>query len=77
MYLIMHLCLQLGKCGVVIYQICSHYMYPLIRPGSNWTHEQASEMMLEYLVDDNNIDLDSSDIHFIKDLIAGEPRCNR
>ncbi|KAI7889852.1 uncharacterized protein EV154DRAFT_513101 [Mucor mucedo] len=49
---------------------------PIARPGSTWTHEQASEMMLEYLVEDNNIDLDSSDVHLIKDLIAGEPRSN-
>ncbi|KAI9343829.1 hypothetical protein BD770DRAFT_397934 [Pilaira anomala] len=47
---------------------------PLARPELNWSHEQASEMMLEYLIDDNNIDMDSAEIHFIKDLIAGEPR---
>jgi hypothetical protein len=33
--------------------------------------------MLEYLVEDNNIDMDSKDISFIKDLIAGEPRSSR
>jgi hypothetical protein len=47
------------------------------RPGFSWSHEQASEMMLEYLVDDNNIDMEKSDINFIKDLIAGEPRSSR
>lgn len=49
----------------------------ICRPGLNWTHEKASEMMLEYLVEENNIDLDTSDVHLIKDLIAGEPRCER
>jgi hypothetical protein len=53
---------------------------PLIlnnRPGSTWTHEQGSERMLEYLVDDNQIDIEKDEINFIKDLIAGEPRKNR
>ncbi|EIE81108.1 hypothetical protein RO3G_05813 [Rhizopus delemar RA 99-880] len=43
-------------------------------PGSTWTHEQGSERMLEYLVDDNQIDIEKDEINFIKDLIAGEPR---
>ncbi|KAG0343828.1 SAM domain and HD [Podila humilis] len=45
-------------------------------PGSTWTHEQGSEMMLEYLVDDNNIDMDDEELDFIKDLIMGERRGN-
>ncbi|KAG0743419.1 hypothetical protein G6F62_004877 [Rhizopus arrhizus] len=49
---------------------------PLARPGSTWTHEQGSERMLEYLVDDNQIDIEKDEINFIKDLIAGEPRKN-
>lgn len=49
----------------------------MIRPGFRWTHEEGSEMMLEYLIDDNNIDMDSSEINFVKDLIAGEARSNR
>ncbi|KAG9067547.1 SAM domain and HD [Linnemannia hyalina] len=49
---------------------------PRAIPGSNWTHEQGSEMMLEYLVDDNNVDLDREEINFIKDLIMGERRGN-
>ncbi|KAF9539948.1 SAM domain and HD [Mortierella hygrophila] len=49
---------------------------PRAIPGSSWTHEQGSEMMLEYLVDDNNVDLDREEINFIKDLIMGERRGN-
>ncbi|KAG0219960.1 SAM domain and HD [Mortierella sp. NVP41] len=49
---------------------------PQAIPGSNWTHEQGSEMMLEYLVDDNHVDIDREEINFIKDLIMGERRGN-
>ncbi|KAK3811980.1 MAG: HD phosphohydrolase domain-containing protein [Benniella sp.] len=49
---------------------------PRAIPGSNWTHEQASEMMLEYMVEDNSIDIDREEINFIKDLIMGERRGN-
>jgi HD superfamily phosphohydrolase len=50
---------------------------PIARPGLEWSHEQASEMMLEYLIDDNNIDMEKTEINFIKDLIAGEPRSTK
>jgi len=33
-------------------------------------------MMLEYLVDDNNVDIDQEELNFIKDLIMGERRGN-
>lgn len=33
-------------------------------------------MMLEYLVEDNNIDIDPEELNFIKDLIMGERRGN-
>ncbi|KAF9932458.1 SAM domain and HD [Linnemannia zychae] len=49
---------------------------PRAIPGSNWTHEQGSEMMLEYLVEDNYVDLEREEINFIKDLITGEKRGN-
>lgn len=49
---------------------------PRAIPGSKWTHEQGSEMMLEYLVDDNHVDIDREEINFIKDLIMGERRGN-
>ncbi|CAO3569311.1 unnamed protein product [Mortierella alpina] len=49
---------------------------PRAIPGSTWTHEQGSEMMLEYLVDENAVDIDSEELSFIKDLIMGEQRGN-
>ena len=48
-----------------------------IRPGFQWSHENASEMMLDYLIDDNNIDIEKHEINLIKDLIAGAPRSKR
>lgn len=56
---------------------CDIYWFNTNRPGFHWTHEEGSEMMLEYLIDDNNIDMESSEINFVKDLIAGEARSNR
>jgi hypothetical protein len=50
---------------------------PLARPSVKWSHEEASEMMLEYLIDDNYIDIDRQQINFIKDLIAGVPKSTR
>lgn len=45
------------------------------KPGTTWTHEQGSEMMLDALINDNGIDeLSTDDVKFVKDLIAGEPR---
>ncbi|KAF9116378.1 SAM domain and HD [Mortierella sp. AM989] len=49
---------------------------PRAIPGSKWTHEQGSEMMLEYLVDDNAVDISREELNFIKDLIMGERRGN-
>ncbi|KAI8889665.1 HD-domain/PDEase-like protein [Backusella circina FSU 941] len=66
------LCHDLGH-GPFSHVFDNQFM-PMVRPELNWTHEQASEMMLEYLVDENNIDIDAESIHFIKDLIAGTPR---
>jgi deoxynucleoside triphosphate triphosphohydrolase SAMHD1 len=47
---------------------------PQVRPERPWTHEQGSEMMLEYLIEDNHIDLDQQHVQFIKDLIQGSPK---
>ncbi|KAI9141633.1 hypothetical protein BKA69DRAFT_1073188 [Paraphysoderma sedebokerense] len=44
---------------------------PRVRPESNWSHEVASNMMLDYLIDENSIDLDSYQVDLIKDLIMG------
>lgn len=37
-----------------------------------WEHEDASVMMLDYLIDQNNIDLAKEDINFVQRLIKGQ-----
>lgn len=38
-----------------------------------WEHEDASVMLLNHLVDENNIDyIDKSDINFVSRLIKGD-----
>lgn len=44
------------------------------RPLVRWTHEDASEMMFDDLVEQNGIQIDQDDINFVKDLIKGEVR---
>lgn len=43
-------------------------------PGQEWTHEDASEMMFDDLVQKNGIMIEQDDINFIKDLIKGTVR---
>ncbi|KAI9298613.1 HD phosphohydrolase domain-containing protein [Neoconidiobolus thromboides FSU 785] len=43
-----------------------------VRPELNWNHEQASNMMLDYLIDDNNIEIEEGQVKYIKQLILGE-----
>lgn len=51
---------------------------PAVLPGTKWKHEIGSEMMLEYLIKTNDIQIPENDVLFIKDLIAGsKTRCNR
>jgi deoxynucleoside triphosphate triphosphohydrolase SAMHD1 len=50
---------------------------PVLKPTTDWTHEQASELMLEFLVEQNpHVNIDPKELEFIKDLIHGEPRSN-
>lgn len=44
---------------------------PKLCPGSKWTHEQGSAMLIEKLIDDNHIDIDKENIEMIKDLVLG------
>jgi HD superfamily phosphohydrolase len=44
------------------------------RPDTQWTHEQGSEDMLDYLVQENPVNISPQELQFIKDLIHGEPR---
>ncbi|KAJ4475018.1 HD-domain/PDEase-like protein [Lentinula aciculospora] len=47
---------------------------PAILPEERWTHEEGSEMMLDYLVKEKEIDIPTDDVAFIKALIAGDPQ---
>ncbi|KAJ3105057.1 SAM domain and HD [Phlyctochytrium bullatum] len=47
---------------------------PRARHGMKWTHEIASEQLLEYLIDSNGVDIPQDEIRYIQDLIRGEPR---
>ena len=51
----------------------SHLSDATHRKGRGWTHEQGSEMMFDYLIEDKGIKLSPKDADFIKALIAGEP----
>jgi hypothetical protein len=44
----------------------------LCRPDSKWHHEDASVMMLDYLMTDNNLDWDTDDIRMVQSLIKGK-----
>ncbi|KAI3641869.1 hypothetical protein MIR68_000138 [Amoeboaphelidium protococcarum] len=41
--------------------------------NTGWTHEKGSLMMIDYLVDDNGIDIDTDQLKFVKSLVMGEP----
>ncbi|THV00010.1 HD-domain/PDEase-like protein [Dendrothele bispora CBS 962.96] len=45
---------------------------PHVEEKDRWTHEKGSEMMFDFLVQENNIEIDEHDKNFIKALIAGE-----
>ena len=44
----------------------------VFRPDIEWSHENASEMMFDALIEDYNIKIDRRDVNFVKDLIMGE-----
>ena len=48
-------------------------VYHLLYRNHNikWEHEDASVMMLDHLIDDNHIDIDSSSVKFVQSLIKG------
>lgn len=43
------------------------------RPDVQFHHEDMSKQMLEYLIDENAIDIDREDVRFIQELIEGQP----
>ncbi len=42
---------------------------PRARPTSSWTHEDGSVMMLDYLVEENNIDLEREEVRWLHSLV--------
>ncbi|KAJ7196961.1 hypothetical protein GGX14DRAFT_671390 [Mycena pura] len=46
---------------------------PSVAPSKNWKHEDASKMMLRFLLEENNIALSEEDVKFILALIDGDP----
>ncbi|KAI0922134.1 hypothetical protein AcW1_004083 [Taiwanofungus camphoratus] len=49
---------------------------PRAMPNTSWRHEDASDMMFDDLVEQNEIEIDEKEVEFIKALIAGDPsRC--
>ncbi|RHZ27084.1 hypothetical protein DYB37_008141, partial [Aphanomyces astaci] len=50
---------------------------PVARPNSSYSHEDMSLRMLEYLVDDNSIDMDTHDIRFVQQIIQGAKRTHQ
>jgi len=53
---------------------------PMANPDSKWKHENASTLMFDYLIEDNNLlehfkawSLDETDLIFIKEMILGNP----
>lgn len=39
-------------------------------PQESWEHEEASVMMLKYMIEENNLDFDKNDIQFLENVIA-------
>ncbi|KAG8968881.1 hypothetical protein FRC03_005754 [Tulasnella sp. 419] len=70
------LCHDLGH-GPFSHVFDGHFIPAVKGPradGTFWCHEEASEMMLDALVKENEIDIPEDWVRFIKDLIRGEPR---
>lgn len=49
---------------------------PQLQENTKWSHEVASEMLLDDLIDTYNIDIEGHQVNFIKGLIAGERKVN-
>ncbi|KAF8623166.1 hypothetical protein AX17_007522 [Amanita inopinata Kibby_2008] len=67
-----------GLCHDLGHGPWSHFWDGMFIPRAmkeiDWQHEDASEMMFDYLVEDNDVQLEEDDARFIKALIAGDPK---
>ncbi len=61
-----------SKNGFVVFGFIDLLLLTL-RPSHNWNHEDMSLKMIEYLVEDNQLDYEKDEIRFIQDLIEGHP----
>ncbi len=64
-----------ATCHDLAHSIGSHLFddlfIPLMTNNYNYSHEQMGLTMLDYLIDDNYIDIDKNDINLIKNIILG------
>eukprot|EP01135_Chromosphaera_perkinsii_P002769 Nk52_evm137s226 gene=Nk52_evmTU137s226 len=64
------LCHDIGH-GPFSHSFDAKFLPRVLPKGVTWRHEDGSEMMLDYLIEDNHIDMDKNHVDFIKSLIAG------
>ncbi|XP_078174617.1 uncharacterized protein LOC144568224 [Carex rostrata] len=51
-----------------------HEFMPRAIPGSNWSHEQMSVQMVDYVVDEHHIDIDPSCLKIVKEMILASSK---
>ncbi|CAL9200199.1 uncharacterized protein LOC103969194 isoform X1 [Musa acuminata AAA Group] len=51
-----------------------HEFFPQVLPGSKWSHEQMSVQLVDYMVDQNHIDIDSDCLRKVKDMIIASSK---
>jgi HD superfamily phosphohydrolase len=51
-----------------------HEFMPRVNPGSNWSHEQMSAQMVDYIVDEHHIDIDPSRLKIVKEMILASSK---
>jgi HD superfamily phosphohydrolase len=64
-----------GLCHDLGHGAFSHAFEDWVRTrtgNAEWTHEEMSQRMVEYLIDDNHIDYPRDDVRFLLSLISGE-----
>ncbi|KAL6187076.1 hypothetical protein ACLB2K_043191 [Fragaria x ananassa] len=47
---------------------------PLVHSGAKWSHEDMSVRMIDYIVDEHNIEIDSDDLRRVKELIGSSSK---